>query len=105
MQDQHRARAAIVPVRSASDETYFTNLSRDQHALPLYLTIGTNQKDICQTPTEHARIPVGLISCPLNGAKHLDEAWHSAVVTVLSHLRHLHISSPDLKWDWADGFQ
>jgi len=48
---------------------------------------------------------VGLIPCPLKGAKNTDEAWHSAVGTVLSPLRNFDITGPGLKWDCADGFQ
>ena len=48
---------------------------------------------------------VGLIPCPPKGAKNPDEAWHSAVGTVLSPLRNLDITGPGLKWDCADGFQ
>jgi len=37
--------------------------------------------------------------------QNIDKAWHSAVGTVLSQLRHLDITRPDLKWNCADGFQ
>jgi len=97
--------ATIVPVISASDKTHLNNFSDDQHAWPLYLTIGNIQKDIRRTPKKHAWILVGLIPCPPKGAKNIDEAWHSAVGTVLSQLRHLDIARPGLKWDCADGFQ
>jgi len=53
----------------------------------------------------HAWILVGLIPCPPKGAKNINEAWHSAVVTVLSQFRHLDITGPGLKWDCAHGFQ
>ena len=39
-QDQLPAGATIVPVICASDKTHLTNFSGDQHAWPLYLTIG-----------------------------------------------------------------
>jgi hypothetical protein len=39
-----------------------TNFLGDQHAWPLYLTIGKIQKDIRRTPKKRARILVGLIS-------------------------------------------
>jgi len=94
-----------VPVICAFDKTHRTNFWGDQHAWPLYLTIGNIQKDICCTPKKHNCILVGLIPCPLKGAKSIDEAWHSTVGTVLSQLRHLDITGPGLKWDCADGFQ
>jgi len=95
----------MVPVIRASDKTHLTNCSGDQHAWLLDLTIGNIQKDIRRTPKKRAWIHAGLIPCPPKGAKNIDEAWHSAVGTVLSQLRHLHISGPGLKWDCADGFQ
>jgi len=39
-QDQLPAGATIVPVIFASDKTHLTNFSGDQHAWPLYRTIG-----------------------------------------------------------------
>jgi len=104
MQDQLPAGATIVPVICASDKTHLTNFSGDQHAWPLYLTIGNIRKHLRRTPKKRARILVGLIPCPPKGAKNIDEAWHSAVGTVLSQLRHLDITGPGLKWDCADGF-
>jgi len=94
-----------VPVICASDKTQLTNFSGDQHAWPLYLTIGTNQQDIRSTPKTGTWIPISLIPCPAKGSKIIEEAWHSAVGTVLSQLRHLDIAGPGLKWDCADGFQ
>jgi hypothetical protein len=79
--------------------------SGDHHAWPFYLTIGNIRKDIRRTPKMPAWIFVGLIPCPRNGAKNIEEAWHSTVGTVLSQLRHLDITGPGLKWDCADGFQ
>jgi len=73
-----------VPVICASDKTHLTNFSGDQHAWPLYLTIGNIRKDISRTPNTVAWILIGLIPCPPKGAKNIDEAWHSAVGTVLS---------------------
>jgi hypothetical protein len=104
-QDQLPAGATIEPVICASDKTYLTNSSGDEHAWPLYLTIGNIQKDICHTPRKRVWIHPGLIPCPPKGAKNIDEAWHSAVGTVLSQLWHLDITGPGLKWDCADGFQ
>jgi len=104
-QDQLPARVTIVPVICASDKTHLTNLLDDQYAWPLYLTIGNIRKDIRHIPNKRAWILVGLIPCPLTGAKNIDQAWHSAVGTVLSQLRHLNITGPGLKWDCADGFQ
>jgi hypothetical protein len=74
-----------------------TNLSGDQHAWPLYLTIANIQKDIRLAPKQRAWILVGLIPCPVKVAKNIDEAWHSAVGTVLSQLRHVDITGPGLK--------
>jgi hypothetical protein len=104
-EDQLPAGETIVLVICASDKTYLTNFSGDQHAWPLYLTIGNIQKDIRCTPNKRALILVGLIPCPPKSAKKIDEAWHSVVGTVLSQLRHLDITGPGLKWDCADGFQ
>jgi len=85
-----------VPVICASHKTHLTNFSGDQHAWPLYHTIGNIRKDIHRTPKMRAWILVGLIPCPPNGAKNIDEACHSAVGTVLSQLRHLDITGPGL---------
>jgi hypothetical protein len=104
-QDRLPAGATIVPVICASDKTHLTNFSSDQDAWPLYLTIGNIRKDICCTPKKRTWILVGLIPCPPKSAKNTDEAWHSAVGTVLSPLRNLDITGPCLKWDCADGFQ
>jgi len=94
-----------VPVICASDRTHLTNFSGDQHAWPLYLTIANIRKDIRHTPKKRTWILVGLIPCPPKGAKNIDDAWHSAVGTVLSQLRHHDITGPGLNWECADGFQ
>jgi hypothetical protein len=91
-EDQLPARATIVPVICASEKTYVTNVSGDQHAWPLYLTLGNIRKDICCTPTQRAWILLRLIPCPPKGAKNIDEAWRFLVGTVLSQLRHLDIT-------------
>jgi len=83
-QDQLSTRATIVPVICASDKTHLTNFLGAQHVWPLYLTIGIILKDIRRTPKKRTWILVGLIPCPPKGAKKIDEAWHSAVGTVLS---------------------
>jgi len=105
MQDQLPAGAMIVTVICASNKTHLPNFLGEQHAWPLYLTIGNIRKDICHTPHKHSWILVGLIPCPPTGANIIDEAWHSAVGTVLSPLRNLDITGPSLKWDGADGSQ
>jgi len=94
-----------VPVICASNNTHLTNFSDDQHAWPLYLTIGNIRNNIHRTPKKRAWILVGLIPCPPKGAKNIEEACNSAFGTVLSQLRHLDITGPGLKWDCADGFQ
>ena len=104
-QDQLLAGATIVQVICASDKTHLTNFSGNQHVWPLYLTICDLRKDIRRTPTKCAWILVGLIPCPAKGARNTDEAWHSAVGTLLSPLQNLDITGPGLKWDCADGFQ
>jgi hypothetical protein len=104
-QDQLPAEATIVPDICASDKTHLTNVSGDQHAWPLYRTIGSIGKDIRRAPKKWAWILVGLIPCPPKGGKNIDKARHSAVRTVLSQLRYLDITGPGLKWDCADGFQ
>jgi hypothetical protein len=104
-QNQLPARATIVPVIWASDKTHLTYFSGDQQDWPLYLTIGNIRKDIRRTPNKPFWFLVGLIPCPLKGANNIDEPWHSAVGTVLSHFRNLDITGPSLKWDSADGFQ
>jgi len=78
-QDQLPGGAKIVPVICVSHKTHLTNFSGDQHAWPLYLTIGNIPKDICRSPNKGAWILVGLIPCPPKGAKNSDEAWHSTV--------------------------
>jgi len=50
-------------------------------------------------------ILVGLVPCPLEGAKNTNEAWHFAVGTVLSQLQNFDITGPGWKWNCADGFQ
>jgi len=105
MQDQLPAGETIIPVICASDKTHLTNFSGDQHAWPLYITICNIRKDIRCTPKMRGWILVGLISCPPKGAKNTDEAWRSAVGTVLSPHRNLDITGPSLKWNCADGFQ
>jgi hypothetical protein len=104
-QDPLPARATVVPVICAFDKTHLINFSGDQHAWPMYVTIGNIQNTIRCTPTMRPWILLRVIPCPPKGAKNIDEAWHSAVGTVQSQLRHLHITGPGLKWDCADGFQ
>jgi len=94
-----------VPVICASDKTHLTNFWGDQHAWPLYLTMGNIRKDIRRTPQKLSWILVGLIPGPPKGAKNADEAWHSAVATVLSPLRNLDITGPGLKWNCANEFR
>jgi len=94
-----------VPVICASDKTHLTKFLGNQHARPLFLTIGNIRKDIRRTPPKRTWILVGLIPCPPNGAKNTDEAWHSTVGTVRSLLQNLDITGSGLKWDCADGFQ
>ena len=67
--------------------------------------IGNIRNDIRHTAKMCAWNLIGLIPCPPKGSKYKDEAWHSEVGPVLSQLRHLDITGPGLKWDFADGFQ
>jgi len=48
---------------------------------------------------------VGLIPCPPKGANNTDDAWHSAVGSVLSPLRNLDITGLGLKCNHADVLQ
>ena len=73
-QDQLPARATIEPVICASDNTHWTNFSGNQHAWPLYLTIGNIGNDIRWTPQKRAWILIGLMPCPPKGAKNMYEA-------------------------------
>jgi len=100
--DQLPAGVRIVPVICASDKTHLTNFSGDQQASPLDLMIGNIRKDICPTPKKRACILVGLIPCPPKGARYTDDAWHSAVGTVLTPHRNLVITGPGLLWHCAD---
>jgi len=104
-QDHLPARATIVSVICVYDKTHLTPISRDQHAWPLYLATDNIRHNIRRTPTKRAWILVGLIPCAPKGAKNIDEAWHSAVGTVLTQLGHLGITGSGLKWECADGFQ
>jgi hypothetical protein len=70
--------------------------SSNQHAWPLYLTIGNIQKDIRCTYQKRTSIVVGLIACPWHGATAIEEACHSVVGTVLSQLSHLDLTGPVL---------
>ena len=94
-----------MPVICASNKTHLTNFLGDQHAWPLNLTIANIREVIRQTPIKRSWILTGLIPCPPNSAKNIDEVWHSVVGTVLSQVTHLDIIRPGLKWDCADGFQ
>ena len=105
MQEQLPAGAMTVLVICACDQTHLTNYSGAQHVWPLYLMISNIRKDICWTPKKCAWILDGLIPCPPEGAKNTEEAWHSAVGTVLSPLWNLDMTGPGLNWVCADGFQ
>jgi hypothetical protein len=105
MQDELPVGATFVPVICASDKTYLTKISSNQHPWPLNLTIGTIQIDIHCTPKIHRWIVFGMIPSPPDIAKNIDEAWHSMVGILLSPLWNLHISGSGLKWDCADGLQ
>jgi len=96
-QDQLPAGATIVPVIYSSDKTHLTNVSGDQHAWPLYLTIGNIRNNIHHTSKKHTRILIGLMPHHLQGAKNTDEASHSTVRTVLTPLRNVDITGPSLK--------
>jgi hypothetical protein len=105
MQDQHPARATIIPVICSSDKSHLTNFPGDQHGWPLYLTIGIIQNTIHWSPKKRAWILIRLIPCPAKGAKTINEAWHSVVGPVLSPLQNLDITGSGMKWHCSDGFQ
>jgi len=92
-----------VPVICASDKPQLTSFLGNQHAWPLYLTIGNIEIPIRQTRKKRAWIPVGLIPYPLKGARNIYKAWHFPVGTVLSPLWNPDIPGPDLNWNCADG--
>jgi len=102
---QYPAGATIVSVIWASDKTVLTNCSSAQHACQLNLTIGNIQRHIRWTLKRCALFHVSLNPCPPNDATKIENAWYSAVGTVLSQLRYLDITGPGLKWDFADAFQ
>jgi hypothetical protein len=85
--------------------THLSNFLGHDHAWLLYLTNGNISNEIGHTPKQRAWIIVRLMPCPRRGARNIDDAWHSAVETVLSQLRYLDITGPGLKWDCAEGFQ
>jgi len=60
LQDQLAAGATIVPVICTSDITHLTNISGDQHATPLYLTIRIIRKVIWRIRNELTWIHIGL---------------------------------------------
>jgi len=104
-QDQLPAGGTILPVICASDKTHSSNFLGYQHAYTVDITIGNVCTDIRRSPKKRTWILFELIPCPQKGAKNIDDAWHSAVGTVLPQPRHLDITGPGLKWDCADGFQ
>jgi hypothetical protein len=102
-QDQLSPGTTIVPVILASDKTHLINISGDKHAWPLYFTVGNIQNNFRCAPTKHTSMFVALIPSLPNGDKDTEEAWHSAVGTVLSPRRNLDITGPGLKHDCAEG--
>jgi len=59
---------------------------------------------MCQTTKKSALILIALISCPLKGANNNDEAWPSAVGSLVSSFQNLDVTGPDFKWNCADRF-
>jgi len=98
------AEATIVSVICAPDSTQLINFSGNQHAWPLYLTIGTIRKVIRQIPKMRAWILVRLIQCSPQVGKNTDDAWHSAIGSVVSPLCYFDITSPSWIWNCSDRF-
>jgi len=67
-QDQLPAGVAIVPVICTSDKTHLTNISDDQYAWLLYLTIENIRNSIRRPPKQRAWILASMIPCPPKGA-------------------------------------
>jgi len=82
--NQLLAGARIMPVIGTSDKAGLANIFRDQRGCPLYHIISYVWHDISGTPKKSTWILIGLIPGPLKYAKNTDEAWHSAIRTVLS---------------------
>lgn len=102
---QLSTRVIIVLVIYVSDRTHLTNVSSDQHAWPLYLLVDNIQKVFHYISKKHARINIGLIPCPRNGAKYTEETWHSVIGTTLSPLRNIDMTGASLNWICADRLQ
>jgi len=99
------ARATVVPVICTSEKTHLTNYSSNQHVWPLYFMIGNIWQDIRHTPNKCTYFLVGLIPCPIEGSKNMDEVCHSTVGTVLFQLWNLDLTSSGLVCNCAKGFQ
>jgi len=104
-QHQRPARVTIVLVIGVYDKIHWTNLSGNQHAWLLYLTISNIWYDIHCKPNQHTWMDIGLMEWLPKCAQKTDEAWHSAAGIVLSLLSNIHITGPSLKWHCAHGFQ
>lgn len=102
--DQRPAGVTIVAVICASNRTHWTNVLGDQHGSQLYLTFCFIRHDICCKSRKCAWVFFGLIQCTPKGAKNTDDAWHSAVGTLLSPCLNLDLTGADLKWNFIDGF-
>ncbi|KAF8436737.1 hypothetical protein BGX38DRAFT_1075436, partial [Terfezia claveryi] len=77
-------RSTLVPVLLASDQTHFTNFSRDKKLWPLYMSIGNIKSTIYNKPTINAWIPIALLPIP---PKHLDKiAGNPILSSILSPL-------------------
>ena len=51
----------LIPILLASDESYFTNFSRDKKLWPVYMSIRNVQRTIRNTTTMHTWIPIALL--------------------------------------------
>lgn len=79
MHNQVSAGATIEPTISPSRKKQSTNCLGDQHARPLYPTIGNIQYVICHNPTMHSWIDVELFPGHWKAAINTDNVWHHLV--------------------------
>jgi hypothetical protein len=93
-----------VPVNFLSNKTHLINFLRLQHAWRLHLMIGNIRNNFPRTPNKCLWILFRLNPCPRKCGYNTEEAWHSAVGTVLPPHRNLDITGPSLKRNCGNGF-